>query len=327
MSILVGGTGFSGVWYNVYIIRKFVEMLKDELLYARFSEPAEIPENAGGYVARWNIPQRFLGTVTARTEASSGTTGELTSVAINKVESTINTYYDWMKIGEISEKSMIDGTMDVFYEQFTFAGTAAIDLLLYAEAKKTTTSLTSGATATATGAGTAATSTSIATIRDFPLIANYFFGGNARGFKELRGDFVWIMHPSQELKLATEFTTTALAWTDVHQYTETGYGQLFDKLHMIGRFAGVTALRTTLIGTATLGNFVFQSHALAKYGLGWAGLGESGPRAPEIIYKKPGPNDTSQPANMYSTLAWKVKLAAALTDAARVITVYSYSLT
>jgi len=57
--------------------------------------------------------------------------------------------------------------------------------------------------------------------------------------------------------------------------------------------------------------------------LGWAGLAERGPAAPSIIRKTPGKNDTSQPMNLYDTLAWKVKLAAANLDASRVLKVYS----
>ena len=98
MSITAGGTGFSGVWTNVYIIRKFVDMLKQELLFAKFSEPAMIPKNTGGYVARWNIPKAFSGSTTVITEASAGTVGEQTSTEIAKAESTINTYGQWMKV-------------------------------------------------------------------------------------------------------------------------------------------------------------------------------------------------------------------------------------
>lgn len=335
MSIIAGTAGYSGLWTNVYIIRTFVEMLKDELTFAKLSEPANIPKNAGGYIARWNIPQRFIGTVTARTEASAGTVGDLTGTTINTAEATISEYYDSMKIGKVSSDSFVDGTLDVFYEQFAFAGASAIDTLLRNAARTgSTSSLSSrgpnGATGVvATGLGTlfsAATDNQNLTVRDFPVIAGYFFGGNCRGFKELRGDFGLIIHPKQETLLVTEFSSSAIGWTDVNQYTETGYGQLFDKMRIVGRFAGLTAMRSTMIQTSTVGStFAWSAVALAKYGLGWAGLGESGPMAAELIHKTPNEHDTSQPANTYDTLAWKVRAAFKMLDAARVLNVYSYS--
>jgi len=326
MSITAGGGGYSGVWTDVYILRKFVEMLKAELLFADYSEPATIPKNTGGYVARWNIPITFNGSTTIITEASAGSVGERTSTAINNVESTINTYGEWMRLGEIGQMSWTPGTGEVFAEQFSFAGAQAIDSLLYTQARNTTTFLHSGDFDTAgvtLGAG------DITVITDFTAIANFFYGQNARGFSSLGGDYAWLIHPQQELNLATELTTSnANAWRDAFKQSNVGLAGatgLIGNHRVVGRYGTVTALRTTIIDTVVENVTSYRSVALAKWGLGWAGLGEQGPNAPSIIRKSPGPNDTSQPMDLYDTIAWKVKLAAALLDSSRCMIVYSAS--
>ena len=312
------------MWTNVYIIRKFVEMLKQELLFARFSEPAMIPKNTGGYVARWNIPVAFSGSTTVITEASAGTVGERTSTEIAKAESTINTYGEWMKLGEISSMSWTPGTMDVFAEQFAFAGADAIDNLLYTQAKLASNDLTSGDLSAATG--TTPTAATVAVITDFTAIAGFFYGQNAKGFRSLGGDYVWIMHPNQEVDLLTELTTESTsAWRQTFKNADKVVNTLIDNHRVVGSYGGVTALRTTNIDSAVEGVTTYMSIALARWGLGWAGLGEQGPNAPTIKRKKPGPSDTSQPLDLYETIGWKVKMAGKLLDNSRVLLVYSGS--
>lgn len=324
MSVTAGGSQVSGVWTNVYILRKFVEMLKDELLFSRFSEPAMIPKNTGGYVARWNIPVAYKGSTTVITEASAGTVGELTSTTINNVESTINTYGEFMKLGEIAQLSWTPGTADVFAEQFSFAGASAIDSLLYTQAKTTSNFLHSGDVSTA---GVTLGTGDVAQVSDFHAIAGFFYGQNARGFRDVGNDFVWLMHPNQEIDLTTELTTSSNAFREVFSRNEIGFRQLQDNHRLVGRMGSVTALRTTMIGTVDEDVTAYVSIALAKWGLGWAGLGEQGPTSPEIKRKRPGPQDTSQPLDLYETIAWKVKMAGAMLDASRVLVVYSWATT
>ena len=129
MSITAGATPVSGTWIEAYILRNFVDMLKDELVFTNYSEPAQIRGKQGAYVARWLIPQSFKGSTTVITEASAGTVGEITGTTISSVESTVNTYGEWFKLGQIAKESQIDGVLDVYTEQMTFAGSAAIDTL------------------------------------------------------------------------------------------------------------------------------------------------------------------------------------------------------
>lgn len=326
MAVTADVAGLTGVWTDVYILRRFVDMLKQELLFARFSEPAMIPKNTGGYVARWNIPQSFAGSTTIITEAAAGTVGERTTTAINTVESTMNTYGEWMRLGEIASMSWTPGTGEVFAEQFAFAGADAIDNLIYTQAKTSTNDLTSGDFFAATGTTPAANL--IAVVTDFTAIAGFFHSTNARGFRELGGDYLWIMHPNQEIDLATELTTDSTqAWRDTFKQSTPGLegaaGLISHKI--VGRYANVTAMRTTNIDTVVEGVTTYHSIALARWGLGWAGLGEQGPNAPEIKRKRPGPSDTSQPLDLYETIGWKVKLAAAMLDANRCLIVYSAS--
>jgi len=318
MAVTAGLAAVTGLW-TTYILRKFVPMLKNELVFADYAEPAQIPRNSGGYVARWNIPQKFNGSTTVITEASAGTVGERTNTTITAVEATISTYGEFMKVGEIAEMSQITGALDVYGEQFMYAGEQAIDSLIKAVALTTTNVYKTGG---GVGTGTLTASTT-ATVRDFPKIAAFFRAGGAKGHESLKNDFVWIIHPDQETNILTENTSNSLSWSQVNQNVPAGYEQLINNHRFVGRYAGVTAIRTAEIGTSTADVTAYASVALARWGVGWLGLGETGPTAPSIKIKRPGPSDTSQPLDLYMTIGWKFKAVARLLDVARVLKVYS----
>jgi N4-gp56 family major capsid protein len=321
MAITAGATPVAGVWIEAYVLRKFVDMLKDELVFSTYSEPATIRGNQGAYVARWLIPTSHKGSTTVVTEASAGTVGEITGVTISNAEQTVATYGEWFKLGQIAKESQIPGVLATYIEQMTYAGSAAIDTLLYAQAKTSTKHLHSGDKPVD---GATLGATDYATTQDFWAIANYFHTTNAKGFSQLMGDYVWIMHPNQEVDLVTEVTTgSKVTWSETVKHVPGGFDQLIKTHRFVGRLGGVTAVRTNQIVTITEDVTAHHSIALAKWGLGTAGLGESGPSVPEIKHKTPGPNDTSQPLDLYDTLAWKVLLAEKLLDVNRCLVVYS----
>ena len=318
MAVTAGLAAVSGVW-TTYILRKFVPMLRNELVFADYAEPAQIPKNSGGYVARWLIPTKFNGSTTVITEASAGSVGERTNTTISSVEATISTYGEFMKVSEIAEMSQITGTLDVYGEQFMYAGQQVIDTLIRTTALTTTNIYKTGG-----GVGTGTLTTSLtATVRDFPKIAAFFRGGGAKGHDSIKGDFLWVIHPDQETNILTENTSNSLSWSQVNQNVPAGYEQLINNHRFVGRYSGVTAIRTAEIGTSTADVTAYASIALARWGVGWLGLAENGPTAPSIKIKRPGPNDTSQPLDLYMTIGWKFKAVARLLDVNRVLKVYS----
>lgn len=317
MAITAGAAAVSGLW-TTYILRKMVPMLQDELLFARFAKPATLPKNSG-YVARWLLPQKFSGSTSALSDGSA-TDGEKTTVTISKVEATITQYGEWMKVSDLAEETEISSALDTYSEMFAFAGADAIDSLIRNAAVTTTNFLHAGDAATA---GATLTSSDKLTLDDFPTITGFFRANNAKGFSELSGDFALLIHPTDEVNLVSDVTTTRLSWSEANKHVPKGFEQLVNNHTFVGRFNGLTALRTTKITTVTEDVSAYRNVALADYGVGWLGLGQDGPKKPMIKIKRPGPSDTSQPLDMYMTIGWKVNMVARLLDSNRVLNVYS----
>lgn len=318
MSVTAGLAGVAGLW-STYIFKKMLPMLESNKVFADYAEPAMLPKNAGGYIARWLLPQTFTGDTTGLTEASA-TDNEIANTTITSVEATIGQYGDWMKVSDLAEETQISTALDAYSEQFAEAGMGAINTLIRNAALTSTSFLHSG---DLTSAGVTLTSSDTVTAKDFVAIAGFFHGTNAKGWANLKGDYAWMIHPNQEVQMSTHVSTSALSWSEVNKQVPEGYAQLINVHNFVGRFGGVTALRTTLIGTVTEDVAAYRSIALARYGVGWLGLGESGPKKPQIKIKRPGPNDTSQPLDMYMTIGWKIAAVARLLDSNRALVVYS----
>ena len=86
----------------------------------------------------------------------------------------------------------------------------------------------------------------------------------------------------------------------------------------------MTIYRTTTIQSTQHTQFGYAGLIFADWALGWLGLGETGPKAPRIIKKGPGPTTTSDPLDTTHTLGWKVRAVARVLDrAARGLIIYS----
>lgn len=313
--------GTPAALWTTYILRKYVPQLQHELPFGDYAEPAQIPKHAGAYVARWKLPVVTDTTYTsAITDASAGTTNEVTSVTINSIEATIGIYGEFHRVGDLAEATWLSEDLDIYGEWFVERGARLINDQIRNAALTTTNFLHSRDTTT--GGATLAVGEK-ASITDFAAIAGFFRSQGARGWDSLLGDFVWIIHPDQETDLITEFTTTRMSWADTQKHVPVGYEQLIKNHRFVGRYGGTVAVRSQRIGTITEDVTAYNSVALARYGVGWLGLGDSGPKKPMIKIKRPGPNDTSQPLDLYMTIGWKFRAVARLLDVARALRVYS----
>lgn len=330
-NITVGAANVS-VW-TTYLLRKFVDGLKANLFFPEYAEPAQIPKGAGGYVARWNIPTMRIGSISSLTDGSSGTAAS--AVTVTGVEGTVADYGEFINITDLAKESQLTGAMDVYSDIMSYAGAGAINRLLYHAAVGYTDEnevTLSGGPSNWLHAGDAATQgvtlTTVdqVTAQDLPVVAGFFRNKNARGFDSLSGDYMLAIHPNVEVDLVTNVTTAALSWSDVNKHVPAGFEQLINNHRFVGRMNGVSVLRTTLIGTVTETGAAnaYVNVALARWGIGWLGLGQNGPTKPQIIMKKPGDQSTNDPLNTNCTLGWKVRAAARLLDAGnRALVVYS----
>lgn len=313
-NVTPGVSAVSGVW-TTYINRGFVDGLKANLVFADYAEPASIPKGAGAYIARWNLPGMYNGTTTALTDGTSGSSRAL--YTISNVEATIADYGEWFGVGSLAKDSAVSGTLDVYREQCEYAGATSIDLLIRNAAITSTNFLHAGDLTT--GGATLAAGDDL-TAQDLPVIASFFRAQNAKGWKKLSGDYMLAINPDMELDLVTDVTTTRLSWSEVNKHVPAGFAQLIDNQRFVGRINGVTALRTTMIGTITEDVAAYQAVALARYGVGWLGL-DGAAKKPMIKIKTEG--GTFDPLDTLNTVGYKVRGVSALLDSNRALVVYS----
>ena len=313
----VADSDVAGVWTE-YINREFVPGLKANLVFANYSEPAMIPRGVGGHIAIWNVPTMRNGSTSALTACSSGTATDM--VTITKVTAGVTSYGEWFEIDDLAMQTQITGALDQNRDIVQYAGATAIDSLVKAAGVATTNFFHSGDTTTA-GATLAAGDQLKA--KDLPVIGGFFRANNAKGWPNLSQDFMVAIHPDMETTMVTDVTTAALSWSEVNKYVPRGFEQLIDNHQFVGRMNGVSVLRTTMIGTVDEDVSAHQALALARWGVGWLGVGQKGPKTPTIKIKRPGPQSTNDPLDMCNTLGWKVQAVGKLLDASRALVVYS----
>lgn len=315
-NITMGATNVS-LW-TTYILKKFVPGLKAKLFFTDYAKGAMLPRAAGN-IARWLVPTMRVGSVSALTDGSSGAAAN--AITITGVEATIADYGEWFNISDLAEATEVSTALDAYREIMEYAGAGALNTLIYNAGVTATNFLHAG---DATITGVTLTSTDYLYARDFPVVAGFFNARSATGFSALGGDFMMAIHPDAETKLVTDVTNTRLSWSEVNKYVPAGYESLINTHRYVGRLGGVTALRTTLVKVDTEDVSAHFNLALAEYGVGWLGLGENGPRRPDIKYKRPGPSSTNDPLDTNNTLGWKVRAVAKNLDAGnRSLVVYS----
>jgi len=317
-NITMGATNVS-LW-TTYILKKFVPGLKAKLFFTDYARPAMIPKGAGN-IARWLVPTMRVGSTTALTDGSSGSAAS--AVTITGVEGTIADYGEWFNLTDLAQETEVSTALDAYRDIMEYAGAGSLNTLIYNAGITATNFLHAGDT---TISGVTLADGDVLTAQDFPVVAGFFNARNATGFDSLGGDFMLAIHPDTETHLITDVTTARLSWSEVNKHVPAGFDQLVKNHRFVGRLAGVTALRTTLVKSDTELD-IADAHfnlALADYGVGWLGLGENGPRRPEIKYKRPGPQSTNDPLDTNNTMGWKVRAVAANLDAGnRSLVVYS----
>jgi N4-gp56 family major capsid protein len=324
-SITVGAADVS-LW-TTFILKKLIPGLKAELVFGDYAEPAQMPSKFGAYVARWLVPTMRVGTVTPLTDGTSGALVNM--VTISRVEATIADYGEHFQITDLARESEIEQALDSYKDIVMYAGASSTDTLIYNAVCGLGTQQSSIGTTNffhagdSTIGGTSLIAGDVLKLRDFPRIGAFFRARNAKGWDKLSKDYMLAIHPDTESFLVSDVTTGALSWSEANKHVPAGFEQLINNHRFVGRFNGISCLRTTIIGTATEGVLTHRCVALARYGVGWLGLGETGPKAPEIKIKSPGPQSTNDPLDTVHTLGWKQRGVARMLDASRALVVYS----
>lgn len=281
---------------QTYYDRVFLERAEMEQKYNFLTVQKTVPANSGK-VVNFTRQTAFTPKTAALTE---GTTPTGTNFSSSTVSATLAEYGDTDQISSLFELTSIDkGLKEKVETAGQYAGESMDTVLRNA--------LFSGATAQLAGAKSLLTAVnttdtlSVTELRKAVLTlktnkAIKWGGGlfraviSSHGIYNLQGD------------------TATGNWTNVNIYN-TGENAELVKKGVIGVIAGIAVVESNneysqASTTTVYSNFVAGKGAAGEVDI--AGKGNS-----RIIYKRPGPNDTSNPLDMFSTLSWKVDSYAA----------------
>jgi len=138
------------------------------------------------------------------------------------------------------------------------------------------------------------------------------------------GYFVFLAHPKVIKDLKSDST-----WIPLAQYEGNAGGIINGEM---GRFCGMRVIESTQGYRHTAGTVqtyvetaaVRLSLILAQEAFGVVTIGGDNPTSPSIIIKNPGPGDTSNPLNRFSTVGWTIPFTAKALNSNWAIGLFSY---
>jgi len=291
---------------TVYIVRRFLMILRNKLRFSPYATMSDIPVNQGHKVARWILPVD-IGTATTAI-AEFGTASEVATLTWTTYEATVSTYGTYSKMSDLADATWLPQAKNKVSDVFAFGASKTIDTLHRNDADDSTSFLISGETASNTGS-LAATET--ATLQDVAVTGGFFVQKDAEGFDSLGGDYVLIIHGevSQDIQTHVEAggatTGVKIEWAKMMSQTVPGQRKL--ERFELGTYAGVSVQVSNNIAQKTLTSTVT---AYANIGLSRDAIGRCNldMRNSRVIVIPPTTPDKSDPLGLFGTIGWKARL-------------------
>ena len=302
-----GSTHSSSINLTVYIVRRFLMILRNKLRFAPYATMSDIPVRAGHKVARWTLPVDIGTATTAIAEFASA--NEVATLTWSKYEGTVSTYGTHSKISDLTDASWLPQAKNMLSNVFAYSAAKTIDTLLRNDADDTTSFIISGETTNNTGT---LASTETMTAQDVAVTGGFFDEKDCEGFDSLGGNYALIVHgePAKDMQIHVEpggaTSGVQISWHDTQKYTVPGQRKL--ARYEIGQYAGVSVQKSNNIATSLLTGTItaFKNIGLSKDAIGRANLDMRNAR---IIVIPPGRPDKSDPLNLYGTIGWKWRAA------------------
>lgn len=288
---------------QVYYDKVFLDRAKIELRHDFGAQVKNLPMNSGA-VIRWSRFSPLAIITTALSEATNPAEVAMTST---QVSATLAEYGNVTNVSSLFSMTQIDVGLKEHIEVHGQNAGESIDQLIRAE-------LNTGATTQIVTVATLITDihlTDVFTGLEVRKAVRTLKLNKAQRFES--GLYRGIIGPASSYDL---FGNSE--WLDAHRYTTSDAIErgVVGKLHGVefvetnnqfvslsGGFSG-TPVTATSAGVAN----VYSTFIFGKNAYGIVNLGSI--TAPTVIVKNPGPNDTSNPLNMFSTVGWKMPFAA-----------------
>ena len=282
---------------QVYYDKVFLDRAKIELRHDFGAQVKNVPLNSGA-VVRWT---RFSPLALITSALSEATNPAEVAMTATQVSATLAEYGNVTNVSSLFSMTQIDVDLKEHIEVHGQNAGESIDQLIRTE-------LASGATAQlAAGASYLSTIhyTDVFTGLEVRKAVRTLKLNKAQRFES--GLYRGIIGPASSYDL---FGNSE--WLDAHRYTTS------DAIErgVVGKLHGVEFVETNNQYVALSAGFsnaandvanVYSTFIFGKNAYGVVNLGSI--TAPTVIVKNPGPNDTSNPLNMFSTVGWKMPFA------------------
>ncbi len=288
---------------QVYYDKTFLDRAKIELRHDFGAQVRNVPMNSGA-VVRFS---RFTPLALVTASLSEASNPSETSMTSTQVSATLADYGAWTQVGSLFSMTQIDVGLKEHVEVHGQNAGESIDRLIREE-------LQAGATAQIATLGSKVLSTllqtDVFTGAEIRAAVRTLKKNKAQRFEN--GLYRGIIGPDTAYDL---FGNSE--WLDAHRYTTSDAIErgVVGKLHGVefvesnnqkyDLTAGTSGspVTATSAGVVTVySNFIFGKNAYGVINLGSI-------TTPKVYVKNPGPSDTSNPLDMYSTVGWKMPFA------------------
>lgn len=311
--------GLSNV-LSIYYDRKFLDRAKLMLTHDFGAQIKTIPANSGTTV-KWN---RFTPLAVATTALTDGSTSPAAvDMTTTQVSAVLAHYGNYTAVSDLFSLTSLDVNLLEHVEVHGQNAGETLDTLIRKELVGTTSTDVGGATTTfAVGGATTLGGIASTNVLDGASIrkavrmlkvnkARRFDNGYYRGIIDV--------NQSYDLFGNTEWLNSISIYTNPEQLQKGIVG----KLHGV-EFAetnnGLTFTNTVYSGTST-GISLYSCLVFGQNAYGIVSLeGQPGHR---IYIKNPGPSDTSNPLDIFSTVGWKALFACKVLNANWIIRIFS----
>lgn len=309
--------GLSNV-LSIYYDRKFLDRAKLMLSYDFGAQRKTIPANAGTSV-KWN---RFTPLAVATTALTDGSTNpSAVDMTTTQVSATMAAYGNFTAVSDLFNLTSLDVGLREHVEVHGQNCGETLDTLIRIELGGTT-SISLGGATTTMAAGGATTlggiaSTNVIDGASIRRAVRILKGNKAQRFDN--GFFRGVIDVNQSYDLFgnTEWLNSISIYTDPTQL----------KAGIVGKLHGVEFVETnnglvfSNAGTNANSTNIYSCYVFGKNAYGTVAL-ENQP-GNRIYIKTPGPQDTSNPLDIYSTVGWKAFFAVKVLNSAWIVRIFS----
>lgn len=297
-SITTGLTQLMSIYYD----KVFLDRAEAELRNDFGSQKRTFPKNSGKTIY-FNRFSTLAAATTPLTEATNPSAVDMSSTIVS---ATIAEYGTYTVVGSLFEMTSIDEGLKEHIEVLGYNAGFTIDTLIAAELSANATEQLAGAKTNITAVAATDTLSSTEIKKAVRTLkknkARTFANGMFRGIApvsavyDLRGDSTWL---------------SAQIYTDASAV----------KNGSIGSLHGVEFVETNNEVTISSTVTVYQTFIFGMNAYGTLNL--AGQPDKRIIVKNSGPQDTSNPLDMYSTIGWKASFVAKVLNANWIINIKS----